>query len=226
MSEKGISFMVNLLIYGAKDQARQLCYYAEREEQANVCAFVVDTEYKTISELDGHPVITFEDALKEYPPADYEFAISFAYQHMMHDRRNKFEKCKQAGYRIFTFISQNAHCYAKSVGEGTIIYPGVSIGFDTEIGMGNFFEINGTIAHNTIVGDWNFFAPGALVCGRVLIHEHNFFGAHCTVMGSAEIGNHVIVGAGAVVRNAEDYRVYLPERSKLWHGISTELPIR
>ena len=53
--------MVNLLIYGIKMQAQQLCYYAELEGAARVVAFVVDAEYQTITELNGHPVITFEE---------------------------------------------------------------------------------------------------------------------------------------------------------------------
>ena len=38
--------MVNLLIYGIKMQAQQLCYYAELEGAARVVAFVVDPSFK------------------------------------------------------------------------------------------------------------------------------------------------------------------------------------
>ena len=68
--------MVNLLIYGIKMQAQQLCYYAELEGAARVVAFVVDAEYQTITELNGHPVITFEEAVKYFYEENLETYLS------------------------------------------------------------------------------------------------------------------------------------------------------
>lgn len=217
--------MVNLLIYGIKMQAQQLCYYAELEGAARVVAFVVDSEYQTITELNGHPVITFEEAVKQYPSSEYEFAVSFAYQHMVHDREEKSKKCKNAGYRLFTFISKSALCYSNDIGEGCIIYPGACIEFGAVIGDGNIIDHNVLVGHGSHIGNWNYITAMTTICGEVSIGEHNFLGANCTVMDSAKIGNEVIVGAGAVVRNAEDGSVYFPARTVKWHGNSSEIKI-
>ena len=217
--------MVNLLIYGIKMQAQQLCYYAELEGAARVVGFVVDAEYQTITELNGHPVITFEEAVKQYPSSEYEFAVSFAYQHMVHDREEKSKKCKNAGYRLFTFISKSALCYSNDIGEGCIIYPGACIEFGAVIGDGNIIDHNVLVGHGSHIGNWNYITAMTTICGEVSIGEHNFLGANCTVMDSAKIGNEVIVGAGAVVRNAEDGSVYFPARTVKWHGNSSEIKI-
>ena len=205
--------MKKLLIFGVKLQAQQLCYYVEREQCAEVAAFVVDPGYRTVHTLNGHPVITFDEALREHPPGEYEFAVSFAYQHMIHDRREKLEKCRQVGYRLFTFISRDALVYTDAVGEGTIIYPGCNIAYGVTIGEGNFFETGVTVAHHTRIGNYNFFAPRSVICGDVTIGEHNFFGANCTVINSQTIGREVLVAAGAVLSEAKDGCVYYAPRA-------------
>lgn len=217
--------MKKILIYGCTQQAQQLCYYVEREQCAEVTAFVVDPGYRTVHTLSGHPVITFDEALREHPPGEYEFAVSFAYQHMIHDREEKCLKCRAAGYRLYNFVSNYAAVFARELGEGNIIYPGCNIGCNVTIGDGNFFETGVTIAHDTHIGHWNFFAPAAVTCGSCRIGDHNFLGANCTVMDSAVIGTEVLVGAGAVVRNTEDHSVYFAPRAVKWDKPSIEMKI-
>ena len=60
--------MKNVLIYGFKRQAEQLRYYIENEGCAHVAAFLADKGFQTVDALQGLPVISFEDALKNYPP--------------------------------------------------------------------------------------------------------------------------------------------------------------
>lgn len=217
--------MKKILIYGCTQQAQQLCCYVELEGAARVAAFVVDPEYQTAKELNGRPILSFEEAVERFPPGEYEFAVSFAYQHMIHDRREKLEKCRQAGYRLFTFVSRDALVYTDAIGEGTIIYPGCNIAYGVTIGDGNFFETGVTIAHDTHIGHWNFFSAAAVTCGSCRIGDHNFLGANCTVMDSAVIGTEVLVGAGAVVRNTEDHSVYFTPRAVKWDRPSIEMKI-
>lgn len=218
--------MKNVLIYGFKHQAEQLRCYIENERCAKVAAFVADEGYKTCDTLCGLPVVTFEEALRKYPPeAAYAFAVSFAYQHMVHDRQEKLLKCKQAGYPLFSFISKYATVFSDVIGEGNIIYPGCHIAYGVEIGSGNFLETGVTIAHHTHIGNWNFFAPAATVCGDVTIGENDFFGANSTVMNSAVIGREVLVGAGAVVGSCPDGSVHFPGRSSQWDGRSMDMKI-
>lgn len=217
--------MEHVLIYGFHHQAEQLCFYIENEGCGTVAAFVADREYRTVDTLCGRPVVCFEDALTFYPPEDYKMAVSFAYQHMIHDRKEKSLKSKQAGYQLFTFVSKYAAVFAKSIGEGVIVYPGCNIAYGVELGDGNFLETGVTIAHHTKVGSWNFFAPAVTVCGDVTIESYNFFGANSTVFSSAVIGSEVLIGAGAVVRMGENQSVYLPGRTVKWHGKSSEIKI-
>lgn len=218
--------MEQILIYGFHQQAKQLCFYMEHEGQGKVAAFVADRPFlPERRELMGRPIVAFDEVSALYPPPEYKFAVSFAYQHMIRDREEKSRMCVQAGYQLFTFISRYAAVFAKSVGEGVIIYPGCNIACGVELGDGNFLETGVTVAHDTKIGDWNFFAPAAVVCGDAFIGDHNFIGANATVIGSAFLGSGVLVGAGAVVRRAEDNGVYLPARTVPWHGKSSEIKI-
>lgn len=217
--------MEKVVIYGIKQQAQQLCFYIENEGCAEVAAFVVDREYQTCRNLCGHPVLCFEDALVQYPPQEYKMVVSFAYQHMVHDREEKCLKSRRVGYHLFTFVSQYATVFTESIGEGVIIYPGCHVACGVVLGDGNFLETGVTIAHHTRVGNWNFFAPAATVCGNVIIGDHNFIGSNATVISSVVLENEVLVGAGAVVQNAENQNVYLPARTVKWHGKSSEMKI-
>ena len=144
---------------------------------------------------------------------------------MIHDREEKLLKCKRAGYPLFNFISKYATCFAASIGEGNIIYPGCHVAYGVKLGDGNFLETGVTIAHHTQVGNWNFFAPSVTVCGDVVIGNNDFFGAHSTVMNSASIGNEVLVAAGAVINDGRDGTVYFPSRSTTWDKTSMEMKI-
>lgn len=219
--------MEHVLIYGFHQQAEQLCFYIENEGRAEVDAFVTDREYRTADEVFGKPVVCFEEALERFPPRDYKMAVSFAYQRMIHDREEKCLKSREAGYQLYTFVSQYASVFARSVGEGVIIYPGCHIAYGVEIGDGNLFEIGVTVAHHTVIGAWNFFGPSAAVCGDVTIGSHNFIGANATVFSGAILGEDVLVGAAAAVHRgaAENGAVYLPARTVKWHGTSGEMKI-
>ena len=86
--------MENILICGFRHQAGQLCFYIENGGCGSVAAFVADREYQTVRELCGRPVVCFEEAMERYSPQTHKMAVSFAYQHMIHDRAEKSLKSR------------------------------------------------------------------------------------------------------------------------------------
>lgn len=214
--------MKKILIYGVKCQAEQLRFYIENERKGNVFAFVVDKDYLEnlpYREKDGLPVVTFETALIKYPPNEYEMCVSLAYQHLVHDREDKIEKSRRAGYHLYSFISDKAICYAK-MGEGNIVYPGCVIAYGVTVGDGNFFEIGVRVCHHVRIGNYNFFAPASVILGNSEIKNNNFFGANSVTIGNGMVEEDVIIGANAVIKEGQKKKVYLPQRTSLWHGES------
>lgn len=222
--------MRNILIFGNAQQACQLRRYIEDEQYGNIAAFVLESSYKEkkwpdLTEQDGLPVLTLEQAVRQFPPETHEMAVSLAYGNMVRDRQRACEAAEEAGYALTTFVSSHAHVFAKSVGPGTIIYPGCTVGHNVVLGKGNFLEIGVSIAHDTTVGDYNFFAPSATICGDVQIGCHNFIGSHATVISWGKLDYDVLVAAGALVRETESNGVYFPARTVKWHGVSSDIQI-
>lgn len=88
-----------------------------------------------------------------------------------------------------------------SIGNGTIIYPTVSM--TTEISVGDFVQINpnSCIGHNSSIGDYTTICPGAIISGYTKIGRECFIGAGAIVKESLCIADGITIGAGAVVLN-------------------------
>ena len=143
--------MEQIIIYGINMQAQALCKMITQEQQAKVCAFVVDSAYKKTDELLGLPVYEAEKMKELFHPEQYKVCLSFGYKNMVRNREEKFRQCKQCGYTIYTFISKNAHVYTSDIGEGCNIYPGTTIMPFVKIGEGCFIEAGCTIAHLSLI---------------------------------------------------------------------------
>lgn len=204
-------------------QAQQIRYYIENEKTYEIESFVVDSAYKKNEYLDGLKVIEFEKICNIYKSEDFEIVLSFGYKNMMDNRKQKFMLCKELGYNCFTYISSDAKVYSENIGEGTIVYPNVTIAPNTKIGIGNFFEVNSTIAHNTIIGDFNYFAPSVTVSGATDIGNNCFFGIGSIVFDRLRISDYSLIGAGVVMNHStnayESYRINEPLKLK---NISTK----
>ena len=194
-----------ILIYGINQQAQQLCRLIEFEKSARVCGFVVDEGFKKTEYLLGKKIYEFNEMLEKFSPKKYQILLSFGYKNMVNNRREKFEKCKQYGYRLYTYINKHAIVYTEEIGEGSIIYPNVFLAPFSYIGKGCFLENNVSIAHHSKCGDFCFFAPRAMVCGDTTIEEHCFIGANATIVNSIILRRRTLVTAGAtVVKSTEE----------------------
>ena len=191
--------MEQIIIYGTNMQAQALYKMITQEQQAKVCAFVVDSNYKKFDEMLGLPVYEAEKMRELFPPEQYQVCLSFGYKNMVRNREEKFWQCKKQGYTIYTFISKNAYVYTSDIEEGCNIYPGTTIMPFVKIGKGCFIEAGCTIAHHTKIGSFNFIAPGAHFCGDVKSGRNCFFGGACEVVNSCELADFCFIAAGTKV---------------------------
>ena len=193
-----------VIIYGINHQAQQLKCFLEFEQQAEVCAFVVDAAYKKGDELLGLPVYEFENVEQIFSPKEYQILLSFGYRNMVKNREDKYFLCKEKGYQLFTYISKDAIVYSVEIGEGSLIYPRCFLEPFTKIGKGVFVDAGVFIGHNTVVEDFCFFAPNATVCGDIHIESNCFLGANCTVANQGVVRSRTLVAAGAVLTKEVD----------------------
>jgi sugar O-acyltransferase (sialic acid O-acetyltransferase NeuD family) len=85
-------------------------------------------------------------------------------------------------------------------GRGTIIYPGTSINYGSQIGEFCVFNMNCALGHHTKVGNYSSFAPGVLTGGHTTIKECVDMGIGSATLQDVMIGNAAIVGGQSLIR--------------------------
>lgn len=84
--------------------------------------------------------------------------------------------------------------------KGTIIYPGTSINYGSQIGEFCVFNMNCALGHHTKVGNFTSFAPGVLTGGHTTIDEGVDMGIGSATIQGVRIQEGAVVGGQALVR--------------------------
>lgn len=206
--------MKNIVIFGNGDFARLLKYYIDMDDKREVEAFTVDRKYIGCSEFYGKPVEAFEEIEKKYPPERYEILIAIGNSKMNAVREEIFQKCKDKGYTVATYIHSSCSVHSDEIGEGNIFLENCLIYPYAKIGKGNLLWDHVLISHDCVVGDFNTFSSYADLCGYVKIGNNGYFGKHCILNDFIEIADYTLVGAAAYAKkNTDPYDVVVPARS-------------
>lgn len=86
-----------------------------------------------------------------------------------------------------------------SVGEGSILAPGVVLTADVELGAHVLVNVGASVSHSSRVGDFATLSPGVRIGGDCVIGAGVFLGIGASVAHGVRIADGVVVGAGAVV---------------------------
>ncbi|WP_421908315.1 hypothetical protein [Methanolacinia petrolearia] len=98
----------NLIIIGAGEFAEIACEYFTYDSPYSVVAFSIEHEYITTNEINGLPVIPFEDLEKTYSPSEYSVFVAMTYTQLNRLRERFYNNLKEKGYQIASYISSNA----------------------------------------------------------------------------------------------------------------------
>lgn len=86
-----------------------------------------------------------------------------------------------------------------SIGEGSVLMPGVIINTGAQIGKGVICNTASSIDHDGVVGDFCHISVGTHLCGTVEVGKHSWIGAGATISNNCSICSQCMIGAGAVV---------------------------
>ena len=207
--------MAQLVIFGAGDIARLAHFYFRTDSPHQVAAFVVDAAFKNGDTFDGLPLVSFEEAINRYPPADYEAFVAISYAQMNRLRRAKYEQMRAAGYRCVTYLSSRCTYLASPPGqncfilEDNTVQPFVTIGNNVTLWSGNH------IGHHSVIEDDVFLASQIVVSGNCHIKRRTFIGVNATLRDGITIGERCVIGAGAcILADCADESVYPATRTE------------
>jgi sugar O-acyltransferase (sialic acid O-acetyltransferase NeuD family) len=219
--------MSKLVSFGAGDSARLAHHYFTHDSPHEVAGFVVDRAYRKGDEFLGLPFADAEEAVRRFPPDQYDMFVAISYMKMNAVRAEKYGSMKAAGYRLVSYVSSRCsylsltppgdNCF---ILEDNTIQPFVTIGNNVTLWSGNH------IGHDATIEDHCFLTSHVVVSGYVRICERSFIGVNATLRNSITIAPQTLVGAGAVImKDTKPKGVYMPERAKLFDKSSDEIDL-
>ena len=148
--------------------------------------------------VNGVPVLGNDDLLEENDfIAQNSFAISIGIQST---RRTLAVRLLERGGDLPTLIHPSCVISEHvSIGEGTILVPGVIVNCDAAIGRFCIINAAATIEHDCVLRDGTLISPGVHFGGSTTCDEGAFIGIGACTIAGIRIGKNAIVGAGAVV---------------------------
>lgn len=219
---------IKILIFGTKDTAQLAKFYIENDmkykDKYEVAAFVIDRKFKEFDTFEGLPVVEFEDVDTTHPPDNYLFFAPMTGVKMNTIRQNVYNRIKEKGYNLFSYVSSKATNFANSIGENCFILedntlqPFVTIGNNVVMWSGNH------IGHHSTIRDNVFFTSHIVLSGHCDVGENSWLGVNATIRDYTIIKPKTLVAMGSLItKNTEENGFYIGAPAKKQDKLSVEV---
>lgn len=194
--------MKKVVIFGTGYFGKLVELYLANDSEYEVAAFTLNQEYITDKIFRGKAVVAFEEIERFYPPDEYSMFVAIGYNRVNKARAEVYNRCKEKGYELITYVSPKATFYKwgeNEIGdncfifEHNVIQPFVKIGPNVVIWSGNH------IGHDTVIGSHCFITSHCVISGNVTIGPYCFIGVNATLRNAITIAPECVIGAGAVI---------------------------
>jgi sugar O-acyltransferase (sialic acid O-acetyltransferase NeuD family) len=211
-----------LVIFGAGSLGRLAYAYFARDTHHEPIACTVEGEHLASARLDGLPNVPFEEVEAHYPPTECSLFVAVGYTDVNKRRAAIVARALELGYRLPTLVSSRAHRWDDlRIGRNCIVFDGVVIEPNVEIGDGVVAWSGSQISHDSSIGDHCFLGPNAVVLGNVSIGARTFVGGNATIRDGITVAEDCVIGAGALVtKDTRAGEVYATPRARPLPGRS------
>jgi len=214
-----------VVVFGVGQLASLAHFYFTHDSPHQVEAFTVDRDYLDQEQFEQKPVVAFEDILEKYPPSEYKLFIPISFKQMSRVRQQKFEKAKEMGYSMVSYVSSKATTWpGLDIGENCFIFedntiqPYVKIGDNCVLWSGNH------IGHHTVIKDHVFITSHVVISGACTVENNCFFGVNATVRDETHIAEYTLVAMGAsIIADTNPFEIHLGIKSKVMDKKSIDL---
>ncbi len=191
--------MKRLIIYGLGDFAKTMRYYFAKDTDYKVVAFCADKNYINQDELDGLPVVPFENIENIYGNDEYKMFVAVGYS-KMRARKLMYEKARNKQYEMASYVSPLANIDPSVVfGMNNVVLQGSQIEPFCTIGDNNIIWSSVNVSHDVRIGSHCFIASQSLLGGRVKVGDGCFLGFNCTILQELMLAEETLVGAKSLV---------------------------
>jgi sugar O-acyltransferase (sialic acid O-acetyltransferase NeuD family) len=184
-----------LVIVGNTAFAEIAHEYFTHDSEYDVVGFSVERDYIGAAEVQGLPVVPFEELEDSFPPSEHAVYVAATYTQLNRLRARLANEAKARGYGLASYVSSRAfvwrnvelgeHCF---VFEDNTVQPFVTIGRNVVLWSGNH------VGHHSTIRDNTFVSSHVVVSGFCDIGENCFLGVNSTIANNVTIGRDVWLG--------------------------------
>lgn len=207
--------MQNIILIGNAITAEIIYGYIKDDTRYNICAFAVDKDYISDAEIKGLPVIDLEEMSHHFPSDKHMALMAIGYHNLNTTREHLYQRTKDMGYKVLTYIHENASVHSTDIGEGSIVLPGSVVEPHVKIGKNNVIWANCTIGHHAQLGDHNWIASGTVLAGEAKLADRCFLGVNTTIANKVSIASDNLIGAHtSIQKDTKENEVYLSRQGE------------
>jgi sugar O-acyltransferase (sialic acid O-acetyltransferase NeuD family) len=205
-----------LVVYGTGETAEIIADYFQRDSPYEVVAFTVDHDFKTADELNGLPVIDFEEVENVYPPGEFEMFVAASFNKLNRIRATMYAKAKDKGYRCASYVNTNAFKWHNvSIGENVFVFEENVLQYKVKIGNNVILWSGNHIGHQTEIHDHCFISSHVVISGFCKIGAYCFLGVNSSFNDGITMGKDSLTGnSTVVVKDLEEGGVYVGNPAK------------
>ena len=196
----------HLFVYGTGGHGREiasfLSLYKGSNHDTKLLGFIDDNKDTCSPTVDGLRVYSYEESINLTVCGQRSVVCAIGNPKI---RASLVSKCSnnEFNFPIYNF-SNFINSSENKIGAGTIIFPGVILTCNIEIGNHVHINLGSTISHDVIVGNFVTINPGVVICGWVHIEDGVYIGAGATISNGNPrrpliLGSDSVIGAGACV---------------------------
>lgn len=189
----------DLVIMGAGGDGKNVAEMVEDiGSEWNLLGFLDDDPSKQGIEINGVPVLgKIVDATK-YSNCHYVLLIGHVGNYFAKKRLVAKLGISLGNYATIIHPDARISKYA-NIGRGSVIYPGVTVMTNAEVGNFVFVAASTDIGHDTKIGDYVTISTLVAVSGYVIIEEGCYIGLSSSIREHVTVREWSTVGMGSVV---------------------------
>jgi sugar O-acyltransferase (sialic acid O-acetyltransferase NeuD family) len=189
-----------LVIIGDSAFAEVAHEYFDADSEYQVVGFSVERTFMNSKDLNGLPVVEFENLERIFAPSDHYVYVATVYTQLNRLRTRLAAAAKAKGYKLASYISSKAfvwknvelgeHCF---IFEDNTIQPFAKIEDNVVLWSGNH------VGHHSIIRKNCFVSSHVVISGFCDVGENSFLGVNCTLSNNIVLHGDNWIGPNVVV---------------------------
>ena len=169
------------------------------KQEYKILGFLDDDPQKIGKEIFNHKIIGPVSHLSLFTDKNVSVVLGIA---LPKNKISIIKRIRSSNFNFPSFIAKNAWLSENvKVGKGVIIYPGVSINYNTIISDFVIINMNCALGHDILISCCSTLAPGVCLAGHTKIMEGVEIGIGAATKQNIIIGKNAIIGGKAMVIN-------------------------